>query len=324
MAVEDADMRSAGLQAAVSDPHLALLERVADVRRDVKARERALRDAKRRLEDVREDLQEEGLEQAEADARVAEAEAAIGAERGALQRCLRDFRENLAEIARLSTSLFPEVPWCVRQRQQTSHLADLFTHEPHVVKLLAVDRKFSHYSDPEPLSRTPDSRHDVDAATFDGERVALKKYNLRSADSLKTLRQELVVLAKLDHPNIIPVQLFVEETSAAYVEFPLYECDMEAWLARRPQYPDVHAVVHDVVRAVEHMHRKASPHLPSRRVRLPASSCASIPDSPRTAACYMSSRCQPSPGTLTLAHATRKHARVDVTICIGTHTFALW
>jgi len=255
-AVADAGTRNAGLEAAVTDPHLALLDKVGRVRNDIKRQERALRDAKRNLEDVTEDVREENLPEAEARARLAEAEAEITTKRRSLQRCLREFRENLAEIARLSTSLFPEVPVLIRQRDQTSHLAELFTHEPEVARLMVVERKISHYSDRRPLSRTPDSRHDVDAAEFDGERVALKKYNLNRADSLKTLRQELAVLATLQHPNIIKVRLFfVEETSAAYVEFPLYERDMEDWLATGPSYPDVHAVVHDVLRAVEHMHR---------------------------------------------------------------------
>ena len=273
LAVADADRRSVGLGEAVLDPHLVLLDKVASVRQQVKKRERALRDAKRRLEDVKEDVQEEQMGDVEAAALVEEAEASIGKERSALQRCLRDFRENLAEIARLSMSRFPEVPWCVRKREHKDPLlVDLFMHEPEVVKLLAVDRKLSHYSDVHALSRPPDSRHDVDAASFDGERVAIKKYNLSRCDSLKTLRQELVVLATLRHPNIIPVQLFfVEETSAAYVEFPLYERDMEVWLATRPGYPDVHAAVHDVVRAVEYMHGKPSAPSPvlARRSRAP-------------------------------------------------------
>jgi serine/threonine protein kinase len=68
-------------------------------------------------------------------------------------------------------------------------------------------------------------------------------------------------LARLKHPNIIPVRLFFEETGAAYVEFPLYDCDMEAWLEKRsPTYPDVHAASHDILRAIEHMHRAGVVH----------------------------------------------------------------
>jgi serine/threonine protein kinase len=51
------------------------------------------------------------------------------------------------------------------------------------------------------------------------------------------------------------VNLFIEDKGAVYVEFPLYSSDMEEWLKTSPSYPDVHASVHDVLRAVEHMHR---------------------------------------------------------------------
>jgi hypothetical protein len=37
-------------------------------------------------------------------------------------------------------------------------------------------------------------------------------------------------LSRLEHPNIIAVRLFFVDKGAAYVEFPLYACDMEAWL----------------------------------------------------------------------------------------------
>jgi hypothetical protein len=152
----------------------------------------------------------------------------------------------------------------MKQRDQTSYLAELFTHEPEVAALFAPERERSHYSDIKPLSRTPDSRHDVDRASFDGTNVALKKYNLNREESLKTLRQELVVLSRLHHPNIISVNLFlVEKAAVAYVEFPLYECDMEAWLCTAPVYPDVHAAVHDILRAIEHMHRASLTYSPT-------------------------------------------------------------
>ena len=169
---------------------------------------------------------------------------------------MRSYRQNLAEIFRLSSSLFPELPFVVKGREATSHLATfLLTYEPQVAALLAVDRKLAHYSNVTALSRTPESRHDVDRASFDGQDVALKKYNVKNDDSLKTLYRELVVLSQLKHPNIIPVNLFIEDKGAVYVEFPLYSSDMEEWLKTSPSYPDVHASVHDVLRAVEHMHR---------------------------------------------------------------------
>ena len=63
--------------------------------------------------------------------------------------------------------------------------------------------------------------------------------------------------SRLKHPNIIPVNLFIEDLAhgCVYVEFPLYDQDMEAWLKTAPSYPDVHASVHDILRAIEHMHR---------------------------------------------------------------------
>ena len=64
--------------------------------------------------------------------------------------------------------------------------------------------------------------------------MALKKYNVKNEDSLKTLYRELVVLSQLKHPNIIPVNLFIEDKGAVYVEFPLYSSDMEEWLKTSP------------------------------------------------------------------------------------------
>ena len=61
--------------------------------------------------------------------------------------------------------------------------------------------------------------------------------------------------SSLKHPNIIPVNLFIEDKGCVYVEFPLYDMDMEEWLKDNPSHPDVHASAHDILRAIEHMHR---------------------------------------------------------------------
>ena len=61
--------------------------------------------------------------------------------------------------------------------------------------------------------------------------------------------------SSLKHPNIIPVNLFIEDKGCVYVEFPLYDKDMEEWLKDNPSHPDVHASAHDILRAIEHMHR---------------------------------------------------------------------
>ena len=255
-AAAEASRRTEPLKDAVKDPHEELLKKVGGAKQELKRHERELRDAKRRVEDVQEDVQEEAVEGQEAAARMQEAEAEVEASRRGLQACMRSYRQNLAEIFRLSSSLFPELPFVVKGREATSHLATfLLTYEPQVAALLAVDRKLAHYSNVTALSRTPESRHDVDRASFDGQDVALKKYNVQKGDSLKTLYRELVVLSQLKHPNIIPVNLFIEDKGVVYVEFPLYSSDMEEWLKTSPSYPDVHASVHDVLRAVEHMHR---------------------------------------------------------------------
>ena len=256
-AAAEASRRTEPLKDAVKDPHEELLKKVGGAKQELKRHERELRDAKRQVEDVQEDVQEEAVEGQEAAARMQEAEAEVEASRRGLQACMRSYRQNLAEIFRLSSSLFPELPFVVKGREATSHLATfLLTYEPQVAALLAVDRKLAHYSNVTALSRTPESRHDVDRASFDGQDVALKKYNVKNDDSLKTLYRELVVLSQLKHPNIIPVNLFIiEDKGAVYVEFPLYSSDMEEWLKTSPSYPDVHASVHDVLRAVEHMHR---------------------------------------------------------------------
>ena len=261
-----AEQKTQGFGAAVTDPHTALLDKIVSVRGEIKKRERGLRDAKRAVENIKDHIVDADMDEREAAGRVDEAEAAVEAERRLLQACLREHRENIAHISRLAALHFPELPILMKQRDQTSYLAELFTHEPEVAALFAPERERSHYSDIKPLSRTPDSRHDVDRASFDGTDVALKKYNLNREESLKTLRQELAVLSRLHHPNIISVRLFlVEEAAVAYVEFPLYECDMEAWLRTAPVYPDVHAAVHDILRAIEHMHRAFLTPLPSPR-----------------------------------------------------------
>jgi serine/threonine protein kinase len=255
-AAAEASRRTEPLEDAVKDPHEELLKKVGGAKQELKLHERVLRDAKRRVEDVQEDVQEEAVEGQEAAARMQEAEAEVEESRRGLQACMRSYRQNLAEIFRLSSSLFPELPFVVKGREPTSHLGTfLLTYEPQVAALLAVDRKLDHYSNKTALSLTPESRHDVDRASFDGQDVTLKKYNVKNEDSLKTLYLELVVLSQLKHPNIIPVNLFIEDKGDVYVEFPLYSSDMEEWLKTSPSYPDVHASVHDVLRAVEHMHR---------------------------------------------------------------------
>ncbi len=106
----------------------------------MKKHERALRDAKRHVEDVKDDLQEEGLGEEEAGARVREAEAEVDSARRNVQKCQREFRKSLAQISRLSVSLFPELPLCMKpghlsgKSEKWGSLAlELFIHEPEVV-----------------------------------------------------------------------------------------------------------------------------------------------------------------------------------------------
>ena len=80
----------------------------------MKKHEKALRDAKRHVEDVRDDVQEEGLGEEEAGARVREAEAEVDSARRNVQKCDSEFRKSLAQISRLSVSLFPELPLCMK------------------------------------------------------------------------------------------------------------------------------------------------------------------------------------------------------------------
>jgi serine/threonine protein kinase len=235
--------------------HEELLREVGIVEQELKKRKLELLNAKRAVEDV----QYQEFKAQEAAARMQEAEVEVEARRRKLQECMRSYRQNLAEIFRLSSSFFPELSLVVKGREQMSHLATfVFTYDPQVAALLAKGREFDHYSKRTYLSRTPESRHDVYRASFDGQEVVLKKYNVKNDDTLKTLCMELVVLSQLKHPNIVPVNLFIEDIEkegAVYIEFPLYDSDMEVWLKTSPCYPDVHASLHDVLRAIEHMHR---------------------------------------------------------------------
>ena len=201
-AATKAKSRTLPFEEALKDPHEELLHKMRGVKQVLKEAKQTLMEAKHRAEIARVKVQDEDLEEKEeAEAEATKAEAEVEANRLRLQKYLRSHRQNLAEVFRLS-SLFPELPDLVKARGpdgvrlvHKSHLTlNVFTDEPEVAALLEVDREYSHYSIIKALSRTPESRHDVDHASFDGQDVALKKFNIKSEESLKTLRTELVGL----------------------------------------------------------------------------------------------------------------------------------
>ena len=197
-AATKAKSRTLPFEEALKDPHEELLHKMRGVKQVLKEAKQTLMEAKHRAEIARVKVQDEDLEEKEeAEAEATKAEAEVEANRLRLQKYLRSHRQNLAEVFRLS-SLFPELPDLVKARGPDGvrlvHKSHVFTYEPEVAALLEVDREYSHYSIIKALSRTPESRHDVDHASFDGQDVALKKFNIKSEESLKTLRTELVGL----------------------------------------------------------------------------------------------------------------------------------
>jgi hypothetical protein len=185
----EAEARMEGVEEAIADPHKLLLEKIESHQSEIEKLQIVLLTAEwhHKCAQV----------SAGAKAKVHEAKVECHNARGNVQKCLREFREILAEISRLSVSFFPELPFCMKQAhlaclsgdaKKASLAQQLFISEPEVAALFAGHRDTSHYTNVEKLSRTPDSRHDVDRASFDGEDVVLKKYNLQNEASMKTLR----------------------------------------------------------------------------------------------------------------------------------------
>lgn len=83
--------------------------------------------------------------------------------------------------------------------------------------------------------------------------------------SVRSLQREINTLAKLEHPNIIKVQLFFLEEElrtkklCAYVQYPVCsEGSMDAWLEVARGEPDSHSrirvVLWDALKGLEHVH----------------------------------------------------------------------
>ena len=81
-------------------------------------------------------------------------------------------------------------------------------------------RRIEDYTEEERLTG---GRHVVIVATFGGHRCALKEYNV-GANALEALRNELLVLSRLQHPNIISVDAVIVDLKQfrAYVQMPYF------------------------------------------------------------------------------------------------------
>ena len=185
-----AEERLVGIHDVIEDPHNKLLfQKIERIRKELQASNLALFDAKTKHNRLL-------LVGEKQTAVVKKAEDQVHTERLNLQKYHRQRREIVAKISGLSLSLKPELLFFMKDK----HLSDtakngnialsLFKHRLEVATLFDGDRKMSHYTHVEMVSRTPKSRHDVDRASFNGLddreiHVALKKYNLQSEDCMK-------------------------------------------------------------------------------------------------------------------------------------------
>eukprot|EP00667_Euglena_gracilis_P006853 EG_transcript_6913 len=104
--------------------------------------------------------------------------------------------------------------------------------------------------------RLTGGRHMVVIATFAGEKCALKEYSVGVA-GLQALRNELLVLSRLHHPNIVEVQAVVVDMRQyrAYVQMPFYAGGtMSGWIRTRPPGEHVRCAAAGVLQGLVHMH----------------------------------------------------------------------
>jgi hypothetical protein len=99
--------------------------------------------------------------------RVSAAGQALRREKRALQQLLSEQRALVARLLTLRAEHFPEIALSL-----SGDVLGVMQLDPDVARLQVPGRVFAQYTDAEPVSQTPASRHDVWKATFDGQVTA--------------------------------------------------------------------------------------------------------------------------------------------------------
>eukprot|EP01065_Artemidia_motanka_P029973 TRINITY_DN36016_c0_g1_i1.p1 TRINITY_DN36016_c0_g1~~TRINITY_DN36016_c0_g1_i1.p1 ORF type:complete len:1333 (+),score=443.44 TRINITY_DN36016_c0_g1_i1:228-4001(+) len=110
-------------------------------------------------------------------------------------------------------------------------------------------------------------RHVILRTTFNGQKHALKEFNLFSAGAKETFEREAARLAAMRHPHIIPIEavMYDAESRKGYLLFQYFEHgNLQKWLAKdgpdAPTFKERVEVCVQVLLSIFHLHRQEIVH----------------------------------------------------------------
>merc|ERR1711871_1553262 len=178
-------------------------------------------------------------------------------------RCTRQRNGLYLQLSHMAEHDFPELSLSAFGAMHNVPLAASVIESP-IHKLRMTGMSLDQFIDVKHVSRAPEqSRHNVYNATFDGEELALKEFNVASPAAQEVLESEIAVLNKCAHPHIMACQyLFVQDEHRVFVAFKWCNSGDLSKLLGDTSFPaaqqaaTLHSVLIQVLRAIEHLHLK--------------------------------------------------------------------
>ena len=160
-----------------------------------------------------------------------------------------------------------------KEIQETILMSAVWNHFPEIRKqllgsiydnlnsnCLLKERAFIMYKIICSLGNGPARRRNVYKATFPGSDIpcVLKEFKVQQHKwERRALCREVGIFSRLAHPNIIRINciFFDEIQGCAYIETPYYSGDtLTEWMKLSPSEWNKRSVLHQVLRAIEHLH----------------------------------------------------------------------
>ena len=176
----------------------------------------------------------------------------------AVRRTLQALRKREEEErVRVGTVMHEHWPELLLQHSDLK-LRD-FLDEPqrdNVDGFLRSERSIEDY---EIVSYNTSGRHVVLQAKFEDREYAMKEYVI---NDLETLKHEVRVLLRLQHPNVVPCQalLINESEMKAYLQLPFYKWCMSEWVRTNPVDDDIRELEAQVLSALSYLHGRSVVH----------------------------------------------------------------
>jgi len=130
-------------------------------------------------------------------------------------------------------------------KEGSEHWPEVLSSAPDIsdfkrMNFLQTDNlSINSYEDMRPLGGK--GRNDVFEAKLDGHVVVLKAYDLKKASEIDSVKNEVMRLHQLRHPNIIEVDAVFEDKNKAgskmYLQMQRYPHDLKDWLDENSKPP---------------------------------------------------------------------------------------